>query len=337
VTSSEARSTLALPTMSVAIPTRGRLDRIVPLVERMLAEPGVVDVAVATGLGDESIPQLEDVRSRDDRLKLVVLDPPPSAAVARLAATKQTTGEIVVVLDDDIWPEAGFVEGHARYHVEGANLVVNGTMPVRLSPRREPGQAAIRIYADEWEQSWKDNHDDPLRALWMGHLSVRRESLIEVEDTIHGTWDDAYHEDTDLGFRLADSGLIGVAADDLRAEHLQDRRLPEVIRDAERQVRGIERLAERYPGRQQILPQHVVDPALLFRASRVLNYRFVGPLTIRVGAAVEYLAGRLHLWRLETAVVRLLRRLVAMSALQRLNADRAKPADLVLDGDVRAV
>lgn len=200
-------------------------------------------------------------------------------------------------------------------------------MPVRLTPTRLPGQASIRLYAEEWEQSWRDHHDNPLEALWLGHLSLARETFVKVEEAQAG-WDDAYHEDTDLGLRLMSAGLSGVAADDLRAEHLQRRHLPDALRDAERQARGVVRLAARHPDQRRALPSYMVQPTWLYRAAGLMNKPIVGRIVIRLGFTLERLAGRARLWRVETALVRLLRRLVGMSAIQRILAeDSARERD----------
>ncbi len=194
---------------------------------------------------------------------------------------------------------------------------IGGTMPVRLTPTRLPGQASIRLYAEEWQDNWRDHHDNPLDALWMGHFSVSRETFVKVEQAQDG-WDDAYHEDTDLGLRLIEAGVAGVAADDLRAEHLQRRHLPDALRDAERQARGVVRLAARHPDKHGQLPPYMVEPAWLYRASALMNHSLVRRVVIKGGFTIERAAGQAHLWRVETAVVRLLRRLVAMSAIQQV-------------------
>jgi GT2 family glycosyltransferase len=306
-------------TVSVVIPTRARPDLIVPLARRILAEPELVDLVIATGIGDESVAALEAIRDEDARLNLVVVDPPPSAAQARLAAVQAARGEIVLLLDDDIWPAPGVVAGHARYHRERSDVAVGGMMPVRLTATRLPGQASIRLYAEEWQDNWRAHHDNPLDALWMGHFSVSRDTFVKVEEA-QDAWDDAYHEDTDLGLRLIEAGVTGVAADDLHAEHLQQRHLPDALRDAERQARGVVRLAARHPTKSGQLPSYMVEPVWLYRASALMNQSLIRRVVIKAGFTIERAAGRARLWRIETAVVRVLRRLVAMSAIQQVQA-----------------
>lgn len=95
------------PIVSVVIPTRARRDLIVPLARRILAEPELVDLVIVTGIGDESVAALEAIRAEDERLSVVVVDPPPSAAQARLAGAQVARGEIVLLLDDDIGRQRG--------------------------------------------------------------------------------------------------------------------------------------------------------------------------------------------------------------------------------------
>ena len=69
------------------------------------------------------------------------------------------------------------------------------------------------------------------------------------------------------------------------------------------------------------LPSYMVEPAWLYRASRFNEpARWFGAWSSGSASRSSGLAGRAHLWRVETAVVRLLRRLVAMSAIQQVRA-----------------
>lgn len=305
------------PSVSVVVPTRDRPERIMALVKVLLAEDAVNDIVVVTGTDDASVPGLVDLERTRPELHLVTLDPAPSAATARLAGAQRATGDIVLLIDDDVLPEPGIVDIHARYHQQREDIVVAGAMPVRLPSSRGPGEAATRLYAEEWERCWRDNHDEPLNALWMGNVSLRRTDFIKAELASDG-WDGSYHEDADLGLRLAAAGLTGVAADDARAAHLQSRTLGDVVRDARRQVQGLNRLRSRHPAQYGQLPSYMVEPAWLFRVSGLLANPVAAGVFVACGGFVERASGFLHLWSIETATVRLVRRMISMSVVHQL-------------------
>jgi hypothetical protein len=312
--SSVANSTA--PSVSVVIPTKNRPAIVRSIVDQVAADDSVVEVIVVMGRGDPAEPAITSMGERDARIRALVLDPAPTAAAARLAGAKAAHGELLLLLDDDVLPAKGVPSGHARRHDGHDGLVVLGAMPVRLRPQRRPGEAAQRLYAEEWERSWEEHRDNPLSALWGGHMSVRRADFLRVEGAGSG-WDGSYYEDRDLGLRLRADGLAGVEADELRAEHLQQRGVPEVIRDADRQGRGLVRLAQQHPDSEGQLPAHATSPQVLSALSRCLDHKATSALLCAALTGTVQLAGALHWWRGETGGVRLIRRLAIMSAVRR--------------------
>jgi glycosyltransferase involved in cell wall biosynthesis len=219
----------ALPTTSVVIPTHGRSDLLPAILAPLLADPATAEVVVVAD-GDERAHRVaRDLAARDPRV-VATATPGLGENGARQAGVERASGEVVVLLDDDVLAEAGLVGGHAAAHAGAERLVVIGYMPVA---RPEAG-VAEELYAAEYEAGVERYERDPDRVLahcWAGNLSLRRADARRVGLHDPG-FDAAYNADRDLGLRLLRAGLRGTIRRDLRATHLYTRSLSQLRRDA---------------------------------------------------------------------------------------------------------
>jgi glycosyltransferase involved in cell wall biosynthesis len=228
--------------------TRNRPERMQPVVEAALSDPGVSEmVVVVDGEDDEATwgallalaaaePRLVAMRVAR-RGQLGALD----SAVARASS------EVLVLLDDDIIPGPGLATGHARRHAARRGLVVLGAMPVRLA-RATIGTI---LYAGDYEQYRARLSSGEFRVLdhlWLGNASIRRDDARRVG--LRSTrFTASYHSDRELGFRLGDAGLVGVFDGSLLATHLHVRPDSDFVRDALRRGAGVSLLHALYPDR----------------------------------------------------------------------------------------
>ncbi len=83
---------------------------------------------VVDGCDDGSIELVEELRRDDERL--VARCENGGASAARQAGVEAASGEVVVLLDDDVVAEPGLVTGHARAHADRDGVVVVGYAPV---------------------------------------------------------------------------------------------------------------------------------------------------------------------------------------------------------------
>jgi cellulose synthase/poly-beta-1,6-N-acetylglucosamine synthase-like glycosyltransferase len=137
---------------------------------------------------------------------------------ARTAAVQRATGEVVLLVDDDVVAGESLVTRHALRHREGDHLVVVGYMPVVAVDGTSITQALARIYAQEYEAHCREIEADRglvLLHLWGGNVSLRRVDCLSVGVE---TWN-LEHEDQLFGIRCHQAGLIGVFDRSLRAEH----------------------------------------------------------------------------------------------------------------------
>jgi len=220
------------PTVSVVAPTYKRRDGLPRFVEPLLRQTGLKELVLAVdGSGDGSVEWLEERRRGDERL--IVLDlPNRGSGAARQAGVEAATGEVVLLMDDDVIASPGLVEGHARHHHALDPKLVLGYMPNewRGLPRGRRGIAWI--YRRAYEMHCEQFARDPafvLHGLWGGNLSMPRELLREVGlDALHIR---RGQDDREFGVRCLKAGVRGVFDGTLHALHLYDRDLEAFRRD----------------------------------------------------------------------------------------------------------
>jgi GT2 family glycosyltransferase len=228
----------------------GRPERLPRLVDTVLADPGTAElVVVVDGPDERSIELLASLADERPRLRpLLVTHRGQMGALDE--GVRHARSDVVVLIDDDVLPGPGTIAGHLAHHRNGHGLVVAGSMPVAL-PDDARAAVATRLYAVEYlahMATIEDGTVDLLDGLWTGNVSLRRADCLAV-----GLFSPAfpvyYHADTDLGFRLADAGLVGWYDPTLTASHLHSRSDGAFRRDAARQGEGRAALHRAHPDR----------------------------------------------------------------------------------------
>jgi glycosyltransferase involved in cell wall biosynthesis len=220
-----------LPTVSVVVTTYRRAGRLAETLAPVLADPATTElVVVADGGGDGTEQVVAAMAAGDPRVRLVT-PPHGGQRLAQAAGVEAATGEVVLILDDDVVAGAGLVSGHARHHRDRRGLVVVGYMPCR-QPRGGRGVPALtRLYSEEYESHCAEWERDPatvLGGLWGGNVSLRRSDCLAVGFT---PWPYA-HDDRDFGLRCLRAGLVGVFDRGLRAEHRHERSARQFLANA---------------------------------------------------------------------------------------------------------
>ncbi len=189
----------------------------------MAGEPAEEIIVVVNGPQDGSL-ELVEARARDDGRVTSLYVPIASKTAALQTGIERATSAVVLMLDDDVVPEPGLVEGHARHHAGGGNQLIVGYMPIPPESRRRPGQYPRDLYRRSYERVCSEYERDRstiLHGLWGGNVSMRRADALRVGldplDTMPASY--WYHEDRDFGLRCAAAGIEAIFDRALLARH----------------------------------------------------------------------------------------------------------------------
>ena len=203
--------------LSVVIPTHGRRD----LLERTLrsldsdADGPEVEVHVVDDGADAELDQY--VAALPIRLRVDVVSHPEcrGRSVARNSGIDRATGEVLVFLDGDMEVVPGFLAAHASEHSDG-NTVALGTIVTTREIRHD---AFVRYVDSRGVRKVKPGERIPGRYFLSGNSSVSRPLLDRA-----GGFDEGFAqyggEDTEMGYRLEQSGARFVHAADAVSVHL---------------------------------------------------------------------------------------------------------------------
>jgi GT2 family glycosyltransferase len=238
-------------TLSIVVPTRNRVQRLGPLLDRLLAEPAAREVVVVDDGSTDGTRQLLDARAAGDPRLVVLQGPAQGPLQARVTGTEHARGDVVLLLDDDVMPDPGLAEGHLRHHRTTGDLLVLGYMPTRLPDHDDADTFTTRLYAAEYEGRCKTFDDDPglvLKHLWMGNMSLPRERFLDVTIRTDAPLPPFRHEDQEIGLRLTALGMTAVFDRSLHGVHEHRRTLPQFRRDCRLDGAGTALLDRDHPG-----------------------------------------------------------------------------------------
>ena len=311
-----------LPTVSVIVATYNRAELLPAVLRPVLVDPASLEVIVVDdGSTDQTSRTLAELQQSWPALR-VVAQPNSGQSKAQQKGVEVARGEVVLLVDDDVFAGEGLVSGHAREHAVGRPKLVLGYMPVRLPRQRSAGEFAGYLYDEAYEHRCATYERDPaeISAISGGrNFSLRRRDAQEI-----GLAPQApipYHNEQDFGLRCQAAGLQPVFRRELRSEHLYRRSLPQFARDAYRQGAGRAMLMQIYP--DQLSPTNwqprYAWPAR--KAATLAARRPANRITVALLAWVCRVSGKARLWPLETFSAKLLRQI----EIARAFTDRRSP------------
>jgi GT2 family glycosyltransferase len=302
---------VSLPSVSAVITTYRRRELMEEAVRAIAADPYTSEIVVVVdGSPDGSYELLTEMARAQPRIRPVWRENGGEAA-ARQTGMEHASGEVVLLLDDDVIAGPALAEGHARVHARRPGHIVLGHMPTRRPAVPRPGAFATRLYADEYEAQCRRYEADPstvLRHFWAGNASMRREDALRV-----GLLGDGprlgYHDDQVFGLRCLRAGLTGVFDRTLLAEHRHERDLDAFLHQARLSGSARRALEAMFP--DLLAPGELDDrlplpvrAAIAAAAAPGLS-RMTAP-ALRAGVRR---AGQLRLWRAELLLAKYLRQI----------------------------
>lgn len=301
---------MSLPAVSAVIITYFRRDLMAEAVRAVAADPHASEIVVVVdGSADGSIELLTEMAAADPRIRPVWRENGGEAA-ARQTGLEHATGEVVLLLDDDVVAGPGLAAGHARAHEGRTGTVVLGYMPTRRPAVRRPATFSTDLYADEYEAQCRRYEEDPgsvLRHFWAGNASLRREDALRVFDA------DAprlgYHSDQVFGLRCLRAGLTGVFDRSLVSEHRHERDLDTFLRQARTSGSARRTVEELFP--DLLEPGSLNDDLPLAMRAAISAAAAPGVCQLTAPALQWNVrrAGQLRMWRTEALLGRYLRQI----------------------------
>src|SRR5262245_19140047 len=197
----------ALSHLAVVIPSFRGADRIGETLRALADDAPGLEVVVVDDGSDDGTGQA--ARQAGSGLRLSVLRHPVNRgrAAARNTGLNGTRAEWVVILDDDMTVQRGFIAAHGEaMAAAGASVAFLGRIVLPSSDRRTPfGQFLEHEEADRHRTLLAIRESVPWRYCLSGNLSACRETILKV-----GGFDEAISrygfEDIELGIRLDRAG-----------------------------------------------------------------------------------------------------------------------------------
>ena len=306
----------ASPSVTVVLPSYRRLDRVPPLIAEYRRQGADQIVVVLDGPHPGWRGALPPP---DDCVSVIELATNVGLAVARIEGLRRARGDVILAVDDDVFPGERFVDVHRRFHADGDDRVLQGYMPVALPSRRSRDDAPSFTYARDYEAQvavWRRSDSGTiLRSLWGGNVSIPR-GLYERAEASKPSQRLDYNEDLDLGIRLLGLGATAEFDDTARASHHHSRGLRAYMRECEVRGHAVWDLEQRWGERPAQLAPLVVVPAsynrVLAAGQRSLAARDRGGSVQALAVASYRAAGLLGFWKVQDGVSRFLRRALAM-------------------------
>jgi GT2 family glycosyltransferase len=239
---------VSLPSVSVVITTYQRRDALPAAIGAIAADPHPTEILVVVdGCDDGSYDLVRELAAGEPRVRPIWRENGGEGA-ARQTGVEAATGDVVLLLDDDVVAGPGLATGHARAHENRTGTVVLGYMPTACPAVRRRGDFPTVLYAREYEQACRRYEADPgcvVTALWAGNMSLRREDALRVG--LNGQRRLGYHDDQEFGLRCARAGLTAVFDRSLAARHTHSRDVDSFLRQARLSGLARRHLAATYP------------------------------------------------------------------------------------------
>jgi GT2 family glycosyltransferase len=233
--------------LSLVVPTferRDAVERLLHALARQTLPPERYEVLVAIDGSEDGTRELVESFGSPHLLR-GLWQPHGGRASACNRGARAATGELVVILDDDMEPLPGCLIAHRAAHDDGARRCVMGPVPIA-----ERDTSLERYVARKFEMHQRrlagGDHRFTLRDFYSGNLSIPRPLLLEV-----GLFDEDFavygNEDLELAARLRRAGVaIGFDEGAVALQHWE-KDFAQLARDTHTKGRTAVLLATKHP------------------------------------------------------------------------------------------
>lgn len=286
---SPSKSPLTGPDATIVVATFNRQGSINLLLQDLTNQTSSrFDVIIVNDGGSVAVEQ-EVPSVLPFRVQLINRDNGGPAA-ARHTAIEATNAAIVIILDDDMRVDPGFVNAHLAAHDAGAD-VVYGRIESKLESEEALFTAFHNQHIERWIGGYEQGASPKGELLCTGNVSFTKHAYEAV-----GGFDRSLLrlEDRDLGIRLQAAGFAFMFAPAGRSVHASDHHDVAVWRDRSRVYgRSEVKIFRKHPDRIDLSPWHFLSvlprishPILLVSALLPSVGGWLGSLTYRVAEQI---------------------------------------------------
>jgi len=252
---------------SVVIPTYRRAGLLRNALESLAAQQSdyAFEVVVVNDAPDEDLSALETEFS-DIGIRLVNPTRNVGRGIARNMGVRDSSGEIIIFLDDDMTVAPDFINAHVNAHT-GPGLAVVGNIACAPEYASHP---LARYIERQGAKKRKGASRLPPKVFRTGNGSLQRALFEKV-----GMFDESfstYGEDLDLAMRLEYEGAKFVFAEDAVSYNHHPPDLDDMLEKVREWGRyTIPILAKRHPELEKSIHAHLAHPARFGRESPALS------------------------------------------------------------------
>jgi glycosyltransferase involved in cell wall biosynthesis len=240
-----------LPSVSVILPTYNRSDVVERTIRHVASQtypPEAVEILVCDNSTDGTPEMVKRVAGEvDPRVRLVSSDE-RLPAVKRNQGLGEAEGDLVLLLNDDVWLRPDALAAHAQAHVSyGGPVAVLGHVEQSAQMPPTPFVDWYRPFAYD-EIAGRGGHEQvPYRYFWSMHISLPRDVMLSRRLVFHEDWANIGHEDVELGYRWTRAGYPIVYEPRAWGEHYHPHDLDSACRLQYSVGRGLRDLAVLIP------------------------------------------------------------------------------------------
>jgi GT2 family glycosyltransferase len=241
--------------LSVVIPTYQRcasVQRALLALSRQSLAPDEYEVIVSIDGSQDGTQEMVSQFAAPYKL-YSIWQPNRGRSAACNAGIRMATGQLLILLDDDMEPICGFLAAHMRAHPGASRFGVLGAAPVSFTQSSPPVVQYIGAkFNSHLETLAQPHYQFKLRDFYSGNFSIRREILLEV-----GAFDESFriygNEDLELCVRLSKAGVQLVFSPEALAYQHYTKDFAALARDNAAKGRTAVLLASKYPETYQDL------------------------------------------------------------------------------------
>jgi GT2 family glycosyltransferase len=259
-------------TASIVVPTYRRPDLLRNLLESLSKQKTRhhFEVIVVNDGTDRDLGVLE-VEFSDISTRVISLGQNRGRAYARNEGVRNSRGDIIIFVDDDMTVVGDFVERHMAAHVHPEDVVIGDV----LSPPEYKSHPLARYIERQGVRKIKSGEKIPPKSVRTGNVSVSRELFDKA-----GQFDEAivkYGEDIDLGMRLSYVGANFLFAEAAASYHHHPPDIDDMISKMQEYGRyTVPLLARHHPELRRALKIDLAEPLALGRESPLVTMKKIG-------------------------------------------------------------